>query len=104
MRTVTCKVTSGGEQVAIIDVEQFDGIEEAAEFFANDGGIVEVLSLTNAMHKINCTNKARQANVDNSKAAAFAKLGRKIAKMSPAEQLAALSELTGIKLADADAE
>lgn len=88
MRSVNVEVKSGGEVVDTVEVEQFDSLDEATEVL----GAAKVLELVNRMHKTDASNRARVAAIDNSKANALARIGRKLDKLTPAqlrEQLAA---------------
>ena len=64
-----CEVKSGGTVVDTIDIEQFEDIPSAVEYFTvknDEGEIVEdgesgLLSLVNQQHKANSMNAARAA-------------------------------------------
>lgn len=87
MRIETVPVKSGGEVVDTIEVEQFDSIDEATEAL----GANKLLELVNRMHRTDASNRARVAAIDNSKANALARIGRKLDKLSPAELKAQLA-------------
>lgn len=59
MKTVSVKITSVNQVIAVKDIEQFDTIDEAIAHVP--GGQTAVLSLVNTQYKTNLMNAIRQA-------------------------------------------